>query len=301
MNLFVKNIIISFLIIFSLAFSFVCFSQTQQDLRINEILIINENGITNEKGLKAPWIEIFNTAYNSVSLGGLYITDDPDKLDKFLIPKISPTTVLPQRGYLVLWADGDISQGVLHTNFNITKSTHFIALVESNGKEIIDSVTLPRNTIADVSYARETDGGEAWVVGKTPSPGFENLKSVNIPTGEVFKKHDPYGIGMSIIAMTVVFCSLIILYIVFKNIARLYSLDLKKAKLIKKGKIKEAAVIKGDTTGEVATAIAMALHLYSEQLHDEENSVLTITRVSRNYSPWSSKIYGLRQFNKKNW
>ncbi len=301
MNLFVKNIIISLLLIYSSAFSFVCFSQTQQDLRINEILIVNENGITNEKGLKAPWIEIFNTAYNSVSLGGLYITDDPHKLDKFLIPKISPTTVLHQRGYLILWADGDISQGVLHTDFKITEATRFIALVESNGKTIIDSVTIPHNAIADVSYARQSDGGETWIAGKSASPGFENLKSVIVPTGEVFKKHDPTGIGMSIIAMTVVFGSLIILYVVFKNIAKIYSLDLKKAKLIKKGKIKEAAIIKGDTTGEVATAIAMALHLYSEQLHDEENTVLTITRVSRNYSPWSSKIYGLRQFNKKNW
>lgn len=301
MNLLIKKIILSLIFAHSLAFSFDIFSQTQQDLRINEVLVINNNSITNEKGLTAPWIEIFNTAYNSVSLGGLYITDDPNKLDKFLIPKISPTTVLPQRGYLVLWADGDISQGVLHTDFKITESTRFIALVESNGKTIIDSVTLPHNSIADISYARQTDGDKKWHFDESASPSFGNQKNISTSTSEIFLKHDPTGLGMSIIAMTVVFSSLIILFIVFTNIAKLYSLDLKKAKLIKKGKIKEAAVIKGDTTGEVATAIAMALHLYSEQLHDEENAVLTITKVSRHYSPWSSKIYGLRNFNKKTW
>ncbi len=31
------------------------------------------------------------------------------------------------------------------------------------------------------------------------------------------------------------------------------------------------------------------------KLHDVEETVLTITRVKRSYSPWSSKIYTLRE------
>ena len=48
-------------------------------------------------------------------------------------------------------------------------------------------------------------------------------------------------------------------------------------------------------SGEVNAAIAMALYLYSGEIHDQENPVLTMVRVSRTYSPWSSKIYGLRK------
>jgi len=51
-------------------------------------------------------------------------------------------------------------------------------------------------------------------------------------------------------------------------------------------------------TGEETAAIAMALHLFLE-VHDEESGVLTINKVSKPYSPWSSKIYAVRnQFNR---
>ncbi len=48
-------------------------------------------------------------------------------------------------------------------------------------------------------------------------------------------------------------------------------------------------------SGEVNAAIAMALYLYTNEIHDQENPVITMIRVSRTYSPWSSKIYGLRK------
>lgn len=40
-------------------------------------------------------------------------------------------------------------------------------------------------------------------------------------------------------------------------------------------------------------AIAMAIHLYYSEAHDEESHIITIKTVERRYSPWSSKIYGL--------
>ena len=51
-------------------------------------------------------------------------------------------------------------------------------------------------------------------------------------------------------------------------------------------------------TDEISVVIGLALHLYKKQLSDYEKARLTIARVSRTYSPWSSKIYGLRQINK---
>lgn len=40
-------------------------------------------------------------------------------------------------------------------------------------------------------------------------------------------------------------------------------------------------------------AIAMALHMYYDEVHDDESNVITIKRIERRYSPWSSKIYGI--------
>ncbi|MDE5417679.1 hypothetical protein L3049_06635 [Labilibaculum sp. DW002] len=45
--------------------------------------------------------------------------------------------------------------------------------------------------------------------------------------------------------------------------------------------------------GNVNAAIAMALHLHFDQIHDDESNIITIKKVTKNYSPWSSKIYGV--------
>lgn len=101
------------------------------------------------------------------------------------------------------------------------------------------------------------------------------------------------GIGMTIAGMVVVFSSLLLLFVIFSNtqkILGMFSGD-KKTKAAKV----EGQQKKDDLTGEVNAAIATALYFYFQEAHDFENTVLTINRVSRTYSPWSSKIYGLRQ------
>lgn len=50
-----------------------------------------------------------------------------------------------------------------------------------------------------------------------------------------------------------------------------------------------------DINNEVAAVISAALHLYKNDAHDFENTILTIDKVAKAYSPWSSKIYGLRK------
>ena len=49
------------------------------------------------------------------------------------------------------------------------------------------------------------------------------------------------------------------------------------------------------TDQEIAAAIITALKLYKSNLHDQESEILTINRITRAYSPWSSKIHGLTQ------
>jgi len=46
---------------------------------------------------------------------------------------------------------------------------------------------------------------------------------------------------------------------------------------------------------EAAAAIALAIHMYLDEIHDKESFTITLKKVSKIYSPWSSKIYTLRQ------
>lgn len=46
---------------------------------------------------------------------------------------------------------------------------------------------------------------------------------------------------------------------------------------------------------EIVAAISMALFELGEETHDIESTILTINKVDRRYSPWSSKFLGMRQ------
>ncbi|HOT88791.1 MAG TPA: hypothetical protein PKZ43_06530 [Bacteroidales bacterium] len=59
--------------------------------------------------------------------------------------------------------------------------------------------------------------------------------------------------------------------------------------------ITETVKIVPEVSDEEAAAISLALHLYVQDVHDYERTIITIQKVMRPYSPWSSKIYGLRQ------
>lgn len=51
-------------------------------------------------------------------------------------------------------------------------------------------------------------------------------------------------------------------------------------------------------TGEATAAIAMALHLYYNGIHDEEPTHVTIKKIERKYSPWNSKLYGMNNLHR---
>ena len=130
----------------------------------------------------------------------------------------------------------------------------------------------------------------------TPSTNNKTLdKNVKM---EKFEQHDSIGIGMAITAMAVVFIGLILLYIFFKFIGKA-SVRLRTDRAMKAKGITDREEAKekmlGHAPGEVYAAIAMAMHEMQSDVHDVEETVLTITRVKRSYSPWSSKIYTLRE------
>lgn len=109
-----------------------------------------------------------------------------------------------------------------------------------------------------------------------------------------FETIDPYGVGMAIIGISVVFAALFFLYLIFLNLAKILQINVNRS-LRKEGKsseIQENPAI----SSEVNAAIALAIYMLNAEAHDKESEVLTINKISRTYSPWSSKIYGLRQY-----
>ena len=52
---------------------------------------------------------------------------------------------------------------------------------------------------------------------------------------------------------------------------------------------------KKDPTEEEVAAMAVAIFMNRSESHDRESAKLTIQKISKRYSPWSSKIYGMRK------
>jgi hypothetical protein len=99
------------------------------------------------------------------------------------------------------------------------------------------------------------------------------------------------SIVVSLVGYLIVFLALILLYIVFNNIPKIIKYN-QKRRLRKKG-AREEIIEDLTITGEVSAAISTAIHLYFDEIHDEEATVLTVQKISKRYAPWSSKIYNV--------
>ena len=275
-------------------------------LVINEVLVDNQGNFQDDYGLHSGWIEIFNKSYSSADLAGclLRVSSQPGDTVTYFIPKGDVLTLLKPRQHTLFWADGTPRHGTFHTNFVLSKTNeNWIGLYDS-GKKLLDEVIVPAGVLkTNYSYARVNDGLNEWEVKddsaeKYVTPSTNNKTIESNPKMDKFEQHDPVGVGMSVSAMAVVFIGLILLYICFRFIGKI-AVSLRKRNAMKVQNVtdhKEAKEMKlGEAPGEVIAAISMALHEAQGADHDIEETILTISRVKRSYSPWSSKIYTLRE------
>ncbi|MDF1574257.1 MAG: hypothetical protein P1P86_03590 [Bacteroidales bacterium] len=110
-------------------------------------------------------------------------------------------------------------------------------------------------------------------------------------------KIDLESLVIALAGYLIVFSALVLLFWLFSMVPRLISMG----KIRRGGRQGKAPVIiEGESiSGEATAAISVALYLYLDEIHDKESGVLTIKQISRVYSPWSSKIYAVRnQFNR---
>ncbi len=96
----------------------------------------------------------------------------------------------------------------------------------------------------------------------------------------------------------IVIAALVILFFIFTGVSKAINANWKKASKDESKKVEK--VTKGtavDANDDIIAAIGLALSL-SMEVHDNEPDEITITRIQRRYSPWSSKIYGLNGLSK---
>ncbi len=273
------------------------YAQNATSLRINEIVKYNVNGYQDSYGKRSAWVEIFNTSYATVDIAGCYLTNNPAIPKMYMVPKGDINTKIKPRQHVLFFLDSVATHGTFHTNFTL-QASNYIALYNSNGKDLIDEMPLPDNLPEDLSFGLLQDGDKNTIaILERITPSSNNKIIEGNPSVDKFATSDPYGIVMTLTAMGVVFIALIVLYLVFRTIGK-QAVALRQKRALKiSGKDKadvDSSVFAGES-GEVLAVITAAVHAYHQDIHDIEEAILTIDKVARTYSPWSSKIYGLRK------
>jgi hypothetical protein len=287
-------------------------AQMDASIKLNEVMPNNSTSLQDEYGQHKAWLEIENISHSTYNIRGMYITTDRSVLDRdmsvperikrmSIIPNGDERTNLSGRQHLVLFLNSKPHLGTLHLNVSVDATQPvWIALYNGNATQLIDSVTIPVME-ADQTFARIANNGNAqdWEVKSADrvTPGISNVTTVSESKVEKFKREDPYGFGMALMAMGIVFFCLALLWITFTLFGTLMRhLDAAKKvaqhqpikpitktveKTIEVGHktgviLKEGLDTKGIDREVYMAVIGLALRQYEDDIHDVESGVITI-------------------------
>ena len=133
-------------------------------LVLNEIMTSNKGVVSSSDGKLYDYVEIYNGNDHEINLKDYGLSDESS------VKWVFPETVIPAKGYLVVYLGGIRDKGLI-TNFKLKSSGgEILTLFKPNGK-VVDAVETPAlesNTV----MARNLDG--KWVNQSKPTPGFAN-------------------------------------------------------------------------------------------------------------------------------
>lgn len=280
--------------VLAVAVSTTMFGQGAKNIVISEVMTNNTQSIVDEFGQHDAWIELANTSFSTYNVRGMFITTDKSVLQPMsaserisrmsMIPSGDDRTAIGARKHLVLYCNSNPAKGKLHLAAPVTTSEPlWIALYNGNGVELIDSVTVPA-LAADQSFARH---GDRWSVksAENVTPGISNYIEASESKIDKFKREDPHGFAMAIMAMGIVFTCLATLWIfftIFGTIMRKFARKSNHAKeqqtaSVTSGESLSSASATEDIDMELYMAvIGMALRQYEDNVHDVESGVITI-------------------------
>lgn len=287
-------------------------AQMDASIKLNEVMTLNESSLIDEYGARNAWVEIANISHSTYNIRGMYLTTDrsvlnpkmsvPERVSRMsLIPNGDERTQLSGQQLIVFQLNSLPSQGSLHLNVKVdaTQPT-WIALYNGNATQLVDSVTVPVLQ-ANQSYARIANSGtdKDWEVKSADrvTPGIQNMTTVSESKVEKFKREDPYGFAMALMAMGIVFFCLALLWITFtlfgmlmrhmetaKKVAHhqpIKPITKTVEKTIEVGHktgviLKEGLNTKGIDKEVYMAVIGMALRQYEDDIHDVESGIITI-------------------------
>jgi len=103
------------------------------------------------------------------------------------------------------------------------------------------------------------------------------------------------GFLIAVIGISVVFLGLIFLFIFMKTFTYFFGISTAKKSAEPGQRIIVSSLGKESISGEILAAISLAIHRRREEFHDMEKTIITLNRITRPYSPWSSKIHSIRK------
>lgn len=129
------------------SFSLPAFAQ----VRITEFMASNTQTLTDEDGATSDWIELQNTATNSVSLLNWSLTDSAGNPGKWRFP----ATNMPPKSFMIVFASGKnraVAGQELHTNFKLGADGEYLALFAPDGSVATEIAPKFPAQFPDVSY-----------------------------------------------------------------------------------------------------------------------------------------------------
>ena len=264
-------------------------------------MIDNVDNYIDSYGKRSPWIEIYNSSAGTIDLAGCFLTNDPQDLKKYMIPKGDILTIIKPRQSVVFFADEMPLRGTFHLNFTLTpEAPHYLALVSSDGSSIIDEVEIPAAIPADHSYARIDDGvrtvapAKAWHITQHTTPGSNNVVKDKNEKINRLQEADPNGFVMTITAMLVVFSGLLILFLAYKLVG-IVAMRIEERKESLHNRVHREPTTTSSTDDPlVAVAISLALTTELQLGGGEAPGQLTIRPRTQTYEPWSDKSQMMR-------
>ncbi len=141
-------------------------------LIVNELVAVNQTGITDEVGQFEDWVEVRNLEPVPLDIGGMFLADDMEKSRLWSFP--SPTLLEPGERLLV-WCDNDASQGPYHALFKLNRGGGLVALFDTidNGNVAIHVLRFGPSA-PDVSFGFFPETADAPEYLATPTPGASN-------------------------------------------------------------------------------------------------------------------------------
>lgn len=288
-------------------------AQGAKSIRITEVMTDNRTSIIDEYGKHKPWVELSNSSFTTYNVRGMFITTDRSVLDANMTPEerrkhMSPLpnnearTTLSGKKSLVVYDKAWMRRGPVGQDASDLQlplrlrpgQPNWVAIYDGNAVDLIDSVSVPVLP-PDHSFALSADFKQWTIAG----PGLAEVTPGHLPQhvglskAQAIKQTDPYGVGIAVLAMGIVFFCLALLYIffsIFGSIMRKREESAAANEAPVQAPQPAAAPVQAtdDEDAVYMAVIAMALREHLDNKHDIEGCLTIRPKQSR----WSNSKNG---------